>query len=161
MPRITQRQQTQHLHETFFANRLFAKSDRVAHDHVAEVRRIKVAIFAFEKDTANLFRHAIEVVDTREPGLVREPLPELAVPDSYFRHLLPATAVDEYALAQVCSQRDDPREKVLPDHESKPEHQKRLRAIFLQECLQTCRVQIHVFVERKEMMPSECHHADD
>ncbi len=65
-----------------------------------------------------------------------KPAAEFLVSDRHFLKFLPAAAVNEDAVAQVQPERGGAQEEILPDHESEAEDEKRLAAVFGEECAQ-------------------------
>src|SRR5208337_4148677 len=98
---IAARQRAQHLQDTGLAGRNLFERVRITYDHVGKVRSVQVTIIALQKNAADLFNHAIKVVDPRQAHGLAQGGAEIAGTDRLFLKLLPAAAVNEDAIGKV------------------------------------------------------------
>ncbi len=107
VPGIAAGQRAQHLQHTGLAVRHLFERVGITHNHVGEVRRVQVTIIALQKNAADLFHHAVEVVDSRQAHSLAHRGAEIGGADRLFLKLLPSAAMNEDAIGKVESGVDE------------------------------------------------------
>ena len=85
---------------------------------------------------------------------------EFGIADGDLLELLPVSAaVQQDPVRQIESEALDALVQILPDHVGEAEQQKRLRAVSFEELTEAGLVEVHLFIERVEMIASEVREA--